>query len=318
MHGMSMTEWIPDLLRLAAGIACAWAGGELFVRGLHGASVWMRIPARLAGVTLGAFATSAPEVSVAVQAALASAPVISVGDVAGSNVVNVALILALALLPGPLAAVWKDISRDFLMALAVPVILGGVLWDGFLSRSDGVILLTVFVLWLVSVIREGLRHRSNDVQDSPAGGPSGAMPAGLLTGGLMLLVLAGHFIVAGAKGVALRCGMSEFAVGAAIVAAATGTPELATTIVARLKGHHELGLGNILGSNIFNGLFIVSLVALIAPCPLPIATVASALAAGVLTTLLCLPAQGSIPRSRGWVLLAVYVMWLVILLRQGS
>jgi len=313
-----MHEWLSDLLQLAAGIACAWAGGELFVRGLHGVSVRLRIPARLAGVTLGAFATSAPEVSVAVQAAVAGLPVISVGDVTGSNVVNVALILALALLPGPLTAIWKEVSRDFLVALAVPLLLGVVLWDGMLSRADGLVLLAFFAVWLCSVVREGLHHRNHSAGAAGTHGPPWPAAAGLLTAGLALLVVAGHFIVGGAKGVALRCGMSEFAVGAAVVAAATGTPELATTIVARIKGHHDLGLGNILGSNIFNGLFIVSLVALLAPCPLPMTMVAPALAAGVFTTLLCLPVQNRIPSLRGWLLLVIYVLWLFLLLRQGG
>jgi cation:H+ antiporter len=315
---MEMNAWIPDLLWLAAGVACAWSGGEFFVRGLHGVSVRLRVPARLAGVTLGAFATSAPEVSVAVQAAVAGVPVISVGDVTGANVVNVALILAVALLPGPLTARWNDISRDFLTTLAVPLLLAALLSDSLLSRTDGLVLMVVFIFWLGSVIAEGLRHRTLGAGAAPAHGPSWRLSAGLSAGGLALLSFAGYFIVQGAKGVGLRIGMTEFTVGAVVVAAATCTPELATTLVARLKGHHELGLGNILGSNIFNGIFIVGLVALISPCPLPLATVAPALVTGALTTLLCLPVQGRIPAARGWLLLTVYGLWLFIILRHGG
>ncbi len=313
-----MTVWIPDLLRLVAGIVLAWAGGELFVRGLNGLSLHWRVPPRLVGVTLGAFATSAPELSVAVHASLSGMPVLSVGDVTGSNVVNVALILGVALLAGSMPASWREVSRDFLTALAVPLILAGLLWDGTLSRADGVVLLLIFLMWLATVVREGLRRRQLCSAGAETAGTRVLPAAGFVAAGLGVLIVAGDFIVAGASGISLRCGMSQFAVGAVIVAAATGTPELATTIIARVRGHHDLGLGNILGSNIFNGLFIVGLVALLAPCPLPPAIVAPALAAGFLTTLLCVPVRECIPGRRGWMLLAAYGIWLAVVLRQAG
>lgn len=310
-----MNYWLYDLIRLLLGVLFAWGGGELFVKGLHGAAISLRIPPRIVGLTVGAFATSAPEIVVAVNAALAGAPAISIGDLTGSNVVNVSLILAVALLFSPLPVAWRSIARDYMIALAVPLIIGAVIWDGVLSRADGVILLVAFAAWMVAVLRDGLRER-RDCADAPA--PVRLQVMWWLATGLAVLFIAGHFIVEGARGMALRFGMSDFLVGATVVAVSTSTPELATMIVARLKGHHDLGLANILGSNIFNGLFIVGIVALQAPFPLPAITVAPALAAGFLTTLVCLPAGGRISSGQGWLLLALYVVYLMVIPRLGE
>jgi cation:H+ antiporter len=306
-----MSDWLHDLLRLAAGVLFAWGGGELFVRGLQGVAVWTRIPPRIIGVTLAAFATSTPEIFVALTAAHSGVPAISAGDLTGSNVVNVGLILAGALLFAPLEAVWRSVARDYLAALAVPLIILVLLHDGLLSRVDGFVLMGLFAVWLLAVLREGFQERGPvPAQETPT-----VAPVLYALAGLAVLMAAGHFIVEGGRGIAARCGMSDFLVGATVVAVATGTPELATTIVARLKGHHDIGLGNILGSNIFNGLFILSLVALVAPFPLSAATVAPALAAGFLTTLACLPLHGRITRAQGWLLLALYAVYLVVILQ---
>jgi cation:H+ antiporter len=310
-----VNNWFYDTGRLALGVLLAWGGGEMFVKGMHGVAVSLRIPPRLVGVTIGAFATSAPELVVAVGAALSGVPGISLGDLTGSNVVNIALILAAALLFSPLPVAWRSVARDYVVALAVPLIIGAVLWDGRLSRADGAILLAAFLAWMWAVLREGLRER----REKPADGTRmRARVVWWLAAGLAVLIAAGHFIVDGARGIALRFGMSEFLVGATVVAVSTSTPELATTIVARLKGHHDLGFANILGSNIFNGLFIAAVVALVAPFPVPVHTVAPALVAGLVTTLACVPLHGRILQGQGWFLLALYLVYLLVIPRLGA
>lgn len=303
-------------LLLLAGLLCAAAGGELFVRGVVGIARWMRVSAGIIGATLAAFATSGPELSVSVNSALAGTPQIALGDALGSNVVNIALILGLALLIAPLRAARDSIRRDFSMALLVPVLLGLLAFDGVLSRLDGGLLLTVFVAWLVVVVMEVRRQRSAAAQVLAE--RRHGMALLVVLAGLALLILSGRLIVLGAQGIAAAHDLDAFIVGATLVAVGTSAPELATVLVARLRGHDEVGLGTILGSNIFNGLLIIGLAAMLHPIPITAAEVAAGLGFGLLVTLGILPlAGGWIGRRRGLLLLMAYLAYLFVILRVG-
>jgi cation:H+ antiporter len=169
------------------------------------------------------------------------------------------------------------------------------------------------VLWLAAVIREARRERS-------AVEVLGAYPAGraLLEGliGLALLIAAGGPIVTGATGIASAYGVSDFIIGATVVAVGTSVPELATAIISRLRGHDEVGLGALLGSNIFNGLFIVGVASSITPIRIGFAVVAPALALGLLAVALTYPPRnGIIGRYRGGMLLAAYAVYLAAVLQ---
>ncbi|RYE75431.1 MAG: sodium:calcium antiporter, partial [Myxococcales bacterium] len=243
------------ILSLVFGLACAALGGELFVRGAVGLARWARIPAGIVGATVAAFATSSPELSVAVGSARAGTPQIALGDGLGSNVVNVGLILGLALLFGPIKGGEGSLRRDLPVALSAPVLTAVLLFDGTLSHNDGLILLAAFLLWLVLTVLDARKERSAATEvlsDSPRWQ---AIAFSLV--GLALLVLAGSLIVDGAKFVGSLLGWSTFVTGAILVSIGTSAPELATTIVSRFRGHDEIGLGTVLGSNVFNGLFIV-------------------------------------------------------------
>lgn len=316
-RGARAREWpaVSPEVALAAGIACAAAGGELFVRGAVGIGRWLRIPAGVIGVTIAAFATSSPEVSVGVNAGLAGVPEIALGDALGSSVVNVALILGLTLLLGGLRADRRAIRRDFGCALGVPVLIGILGFDGSITRIDAGILFAVFAGWLLLVLREALASRTPIETARASWLPAVAFSAA----GLGTLVAAGSFIVEGARGVALSFGLSEFVIGATVVAVATSMPELATTLVARFRGHHELGLGNILGSNIFNGLVIVGCAALLAPIPVTPDKVAVGIGFGLLTVLLTWPGpSGLLGRRRGSLLLATYAVYVAVILQGGG
>src|SRR5512145_2220419 len=134
-----------DFLVLLFGVACAGLGGELFVRGVVGLAHWARIAPGLIGATVAAFATSSPELSVSINAALAGKPQIALGDAIGSNVVNVTLILALALVISGIQCPRDSIRRDFPVALLVPVLTGVLFADGTLSRADGLLMLGIFL-----------------------------------------------------------------------------------------------------------------------------------------------------------------------------
>ena len=250
-------------LSLFIGVVCAGVGGELFVRGLVGLARWARISAGIIATSVAAFATSSPELSVAVGAALSGRPEISLGDALGSNVVNVALILAVALCLAAFSSPRASVRRDFPVALLVPVVVGALGFDGRLSRADGLALLVLFFAWLTMVINAARQERRAAVvvQESTRHGRAIAQSLG----GFAFLAGSGHFIVEGARGIAVAFGIPEFVIGATVVAVGTSMPELATTVIAKLRGHDEIGLGTLLGSNVFNGLFVIGTAAVLCP-----------------------------------------------------
>lgn len=310
---------IISVLLLLVGVVLAWFGGSLFVDGTVGLARWARWPVAVIGVTVAAFGTSSPELMVAIQSAVDGVPQISLGDVLGSNVVNIALVLALVISCSGMRAEDSGVRRDWACALAVPFIMAAVLWDGWFSRLDALLLISLFAGWLAMVVRHARGHRARNVEEViEAGRASLRKTAFQVLAGLALLIAAAQFVVIGGKGVALALGWSPFIVGAVVVAVATGTPELATTIVARIRGHHDVGLGNILGSNVFNALLVASVAALIHPFAVKPPELVPSLTFGFATTLMILPGRGgALGRWRGFVLLALYALYLAIEVRAA-
>ncbi len=305
------------LLLIILGVAAAGAGGELFVRGSVALAMRMRIAPGIVGATVVAFATSSPELSVGVNAALDGAPEISLGDALGSNVVNIALILGLALALAGATPRRADLNRDLPVALIAPVITLGLAHDGTISRIDGVVLLGCFIAWLTVTVRQAARER--DATAGMLGERNRRLIARDVIVGLLLLILAGRLIVLAAQDIGDALGWDTFTVGAIMVAIGTSTPELATTITARLRGHDEVSVGTVLGSNIFNGLLIVGVAAVITPIRASGPELMLALGAGVLSLLLILPGRSDrLGRGRGVALLVLYVTYLTALLSIHS
>jgi cation:H+ antiporter len=302
---------------LTTGVVCAGIGGELFVRGAVGLAHWARVSPGIIGATVAAFATSSPELAVAVSSALAGKPRISLGDALGSNVVNVALILGIALAISGIQSPRDSVKRDLPVALLVPVITGVLFLDGVLSRIDGWVLMGMFIVWLAAVVVEARKQRS--AAEKVLGERRGWLVVISCVIGLAFLVTAGHLIVAGAKGIAISFGVDEFVIGATIVAVGTSVPELATTIMAKLRGHDEISLGTILGSNIFNGLWIVAVAATIYPISVDWREVAVGLVFGLLAVMFILPTRsGFIERRRGVLLLVLYAVYLTAILQKQA
>jgi cation:H+ antiporter len=298
-----------DYAALVSGLVCAGIGGELFVRGAVGLAHWARVSPGIIGATVAAFATSSPELSVSISSAIAGKPQLALGDALGSNVVNVALILALALLVSGIRSPRDTVKRDFPVALIVPVITGVLFLDGVLSRIDGLLLLGMFLSWLVAAIIEA--HKQRSAAEEVLREHREWLALVLCIGGLAFLGAAGQLIVTGARGIAISFGVDEFVIGATIVAVGTSVPELATTVIAKLRGHDEVGLGTILGSNIFNGLFIVAVAAVIFPISADWREVAVALVFGLLAVVFTFPTRGGfIERRRGVLLLVLYGVYL--------
>lgn len=302
---------LPDAALLLAGALCAGFGGELFVRGAVRMATWLRIRPGLIGATVAAFATSAPELAVSITAAFEGAPAIALGNALGANVVNLGLVLGLSLLVGPSQLSQGGVLRDLPAAFAVPALSILLLVDGRLGRFDAILLLAVFGAWLALSIRQ---ERETPEARVPFSRRARAETVGLVAAGVALLLVAGEAFVAGAVGLADRFGWDRFVVGATLVALGTTIPELATSVIAKLRGHDEIGLGTLLGSCIFNGAFIVPAAALITPPAVAFDEVSIALGAGVALVIAALPIrERTLGRRRGALLLAIYAAYVATL-----
>jgi cation:H+ antiporter len=306
---------VDAIFALLGGLALAGAGGEFFVRGVVGIAHWARIPSGIVAVTIAAFATSSPELSVSLNAALAGTPEIGLGDAIGSNVVNVGFILGVALLMGELAHDMKSVRRDLSVAALAPVATALLALDGTVSRADGALMLLAFGAWLALVVRDAWAQRT---AVAAIGERKHGLALVLSLAGLGMLVLAGRLIVHGATTIGEALGMTPFAIGATMVAVGTSIPELATTLISRWRGHEEIGLGTVFGSNIFNGLLIVGTVAVVHPITLQGRGVLVGLGFGLLTVLLTIPWQsGRLGRIRGGMLLLAYASFVALQLLTG-
>lgn len=299
-----MTSLAWQLTSLVGAIVLAAVGGELFLKGVLGLAQATRLPKALVATTIAAFATSSPELVVSTTAALAGKPEIGLGDALGSNIVNIALILGLALLLRPLSITRRELGYTFGLALLVPMLTMWLAHDGTLSQGEGILLLAVFLIWLGATVRTGFRARSTE----PAA-PGSNFPKSILFGvcGLAALIVAGRLFIVGATGLASVIGADVFLVGVFVIAIGTSLPELVTVLFSRLRGHDDIGIGTLLGSNLFNGLAIVGLTASIHPIAVPFAEIAVVLVMGGLTLLLIIPARSDvIGRARGGLLLGAY------------
>lgn len=296
-----------DGLLLAISVGLAAVGGELFVRGAVGFAAGMRVPPGIVGATVAAFATSTPEFSVAMNAAFTGEPAIALGDALGSNIVNIAVVLGLVLVFAPLRPGRPDIRRDLPVAFAAPLLTVALVSDGVFGRIDAIVALLFFATWLTITILQARRAR---IATAEVIGERKLRAAAFeMALGLGVLVIAGRLIVVAATGIGESLGLDKFIVGVTLVAFATSTPELATTIIARLRGHGEIALGTLVGSNIFNNLWIVGAAALVSPITVDRGDVAIAAVVGLGALVLAIPVRGVLGRERALFLLGGYGLY---------
>lgn len=303
-----------DAAAIIIAVLLAGLGGEVFLKGILGIAAALRVSKLLVATTLAAFATSSPELTVSSMAAYSGKPEIGLGDALGSNVVNIAMIFGLALLFGPVRADRRELARDFGLALMVPLLTLWLAADGALTRLEGGLLLLVFAGWLVAVVRIAARERAASADEA------GRLPGAVAycVGGLLALIAAGRLFVDGASGIASAFGVDPYVIGVTLVAIGTSLPELVTVLLSRLRGHDEIGVGTLLGSNLFNGLAIVGVAASIHPIRTPVAEISVTIAFGVLAVIMMSPNQaGFIPRGRGVLLLACYAAFILATIAVG-
>lgn len=297
-----------SVVLLTTGFLLAALGGDRFVRGAVGVSVAARVPVGIVGASVAAFATSSPELAVAVSSALAGEPELALGDATGSNLMNLGLVLGATAVAIPLVGRWADIRRELPTALAALALLALLAADGSLSRIDAVVLLSLFAGWLLWISLDARRERS--AAGATLGESRPRRAAVDLAVGIALLIAAGRTIVAGAEGVGMLLGWDPFVVGTIAVAFGTSAPEMVTALLAARRGHPEVGIGTVLGSNVFNTLFIVGVAAAITPIGVLWSETSVSIGFGVIATALALPNRsGRLTRWRGVALLVTFSAW---------
>jgi cation:H+ antiporter len=295
------------------GLAALVAGGELLVRGASSIARAFHLSPLLIGLTIVGFGTSAPELLVSVQAAVAGQPGIAIGNVIGSNIGNILLILGISALIAPLVIPGAKLWRDLGFMLAATAAVWFMLLDGQITRLDGVLLLTGLLVFLVTAFIAGSGHPPED--DAPPAA-KGWLPWALTGAGLVLLVIGARLLVESATIIARDFGLSEAIIGLTIVAIGTSLPELATSVIAAFRRHTEISVGNIIGSNIFNIFGILGVTALIAPIPAEARFAATdmwwAAGSAVGLTLVAF-LMGGLPRIAGMALIGAYGLYLTFI-----
>ncbi|MEO1235511.1 MAG: calcium/sodium antiporter [Planctomycetota bacterium] len=318
-----------DLVWLLTGLGALLVGGEWLVRGAVALARQLGVPPLIIGLTVVAFGTSTPELVVNLLAAWRGNSEVGFGNVVGSNVANIGLLLGLTAAYRTLsvqhAVIVREVPMMLLGTLAVLVLaedrlLTGRAVDRF-DRDDGLILLLLFGVFLYYLLGDALRARKTDASDLSAGLPGppaenagGGGRAGLwVLGGMVLLVVGGQLTVTGATGLARAAGVPEVVVALTLVAVGTSLPELATSLIAARRGQTDVAIANIVGSNIYNLLFVFGLTATVRPISLPAGGVVDLLVmAGFSVMLMAMAMTGrSIRRAEAAVLLACYVGYVV-------
>jgi cation:H+ antiporter len=261
-------------LSLLGGFICLFAGADALVRGASSLALRLGLTPLVIGLTVVAFGTSAPELVVSIQAALAGQGDIAVANVVGSNIFNIAVILGLAAVILPLRVQFQLIRFDTPVMVGVALLGAVCLLDGRLGRVEAGLFVALLVAYTVINVRLARRQATAEVEQEFAAQIGSAprrawMDLLLILGGLGLLVLGSHWLVGGAVQLARSWGMSEALIGLTIIAAGTSLPELATSVVAALRRASDIAIGNIVGSNIYNVLGILGTSALIAPLHAP-------------------------------------------------
>ena len=267
-----------DLFYLFIGLALLVGAGDALVRGAVSLSLRFGIPAFIVSATVVAFGTSAPELLISIEAALKDAPGIALGNVMGSNIANVLLVLGLPAVIAPLAACGTETHRNLYFMIAATTAFSALILTGVIALWGGLILLGLAIAMVWDSVRQGLRAGAGELDLSTElrqdDGGDALMAkwkiGGLLAIGMIGLPFGAHLLIEGARGIALSLGISEAVIGLTLVAVGTSLPELATSIMAALKRQTEVAIGNVIGSNIFNLTAIIGTAAIFAPLNVPV------------------------------------------------
>ena len=320
MPGVAM-----DVAVLVLGIVVLYYGAEWLVLGAARLAGSLRVSPMVVGLTVVSFGTSSPELVVCAVAALRGNADLAVGNVLGSNLANIGLILGLTALVAPLAVQSRVVIREMPIMLLVTLAIYPLAWDGRLGVGDGILLLFALVAYLAWVFQsmeteapEVLGEYREFVQASTDGRPSvRSKDVALVVTGCACLVVGGYAIVEGAVGVATALGVSQVVIGLTVVAVGTSLPELATSLVAAARRETDIAVGNVIGSNIFNVTAVLGLSSVLAPVSMPPHVLVRELPALLLLCLILFPllrTDWRVQRWEGAVLVGAYLVAGLVLL----
>lgn len=318
---------LPLLMIILGLIVLVWSA-DIFVEGAAAIARNLGMPSLLIGMIVIGFGTSAPELSVSALSALQGNPGIALGNAYGSNITNIALILGVTALISPISVHSQVIKKELPILFLVTLLVLAQLNDGTLSRIDAFLELSIFAGIMFWMTRQGMQSNNEDILEQEIESELAEHSMSLfkasiwLLGGLIFLVISSRLLVWGAVSIARDLGVDDLIIGLTIVAVGTSLPELASSIVAARKGEHDLAVGNIIGSNLFNTLAVVGLASAIQPMPIPDEIISRdwALMAILTAALFALgynregDGDGRISRREGAVLIGIYVAYTLYLI----
>ncbi len=311
---------ITQIAAIAVGFVLLMLSADRFVLGASAMARNLGVSPLVVGLTVVAFGTSAPEILVSGIAAWQGKPGLGVGNAIGSNIANVGLVIGITAMMLPMVIRSDTMRREFPILFAIMLVVSVLLVDGTLSLIDGVVLIAgmfVLVYWLIIL---GLRSRKNDplVGEYEEEVPS-KMPMNIalmwLFGGLAVLLASSHLVVWAATSIARQVGISDLVIGLTVVAIGTSLPELAATVTSAIKKEHDIAIGTILGSNMFNLLIVLGLPGLLSPHEVDSNVITRDIPVMIILTLTLFVMsfgfgrKGNIGRWKGAILLAVFLVY---------
>ncbi|WP_068145712.1 calcium/sodium antiporter [Rhodococcoides corynebacterioides] len=308
---------------VGAGLVLLTGAGDLLVRGAVGLARRVGISALMVSLTVVSFGTAAPEVVVTVEALLDGVPQVALGNVVGSNIVNVLLVLGVPAMISVVRSAGRDLRTSYLQMVAATVVFVALCAAGTLTPISGTILLLGLAALLGHQIRTARRHRDTDASPGPSPEADGPIPgpgriAAFLVAGLVGLPIGANLLLEGATGIARDAGLSDSVIGLTLVAAGTSLPELATTVIAALRGRADVVLGSVVGSNLVNILLIGGLTAIAGPVPVDRHLLQLDLWVMLAAALILIPVVllgKNITRTGGVLMTGAYVAYLAVLLQ---
>lgn len=316
----------------AAGLAILIIGAEWLVRGAARIAGWAGISPLVIGLTVVAFGTSAPELAINVQSALAGQPDIAIGNVVGSNIANVLLILGVSAAIAPLMVQQQVVRQDVPIMIGISIATYLFALDGLLSTLEGFILFGALLFYIWFLIRQSRKETNKEVEKEyeteyapheQKSARNWAINIGLIVIGLGMLVLGADWMVGSAVAVAKWLGVDELVIGLTVVAVGTSLPELATSVTAAIKGERDIAVGNVVGSNIFNLMSVLGLSAIIVPVGIPVSQAAlnfdiPVMIAVALASFPVFLTAGKIFRWEGIIFVAYYVAYTTYLVLNAT
>ncbi len=314
-----------DCTAIIAGFILLIWSADRFIIGAAATARNFDVPPLIIGLTIVGFGTSAPEMMVAGFAAYDGSPAMAIGNALGSNIANITLVLGVAALISPLDVHSRIVKKELPILLFATLMALALLRDGTLSRLDGFILLSLLCLLMWWITRQGIRNQTRDalideyIEELPDIMPTSHALFWLLAG-LVLLTISSKILVWGAVNVATELGVSELVIGLTIIAIGTSLPELAASITGALKNEHDIAIGNVIGSNLFNTLGVLAIPGLIAPSTLvegilerdmPVVLILSIM---LFVMAYGFRAEGRINRLEGGLLLSAFIAYQLLLL----